>query len=140
MCTHTKQQSKFGFEDQMSNTHLAFGVNKEKQNMGDPCSFKLNSYINQFRSYNTRISQAYCLPYCRTNPKKSQAFFQGPQFSNQSFDTEVINSQSLSSFRKILKMKLLINIKTDHKSFIFYFSPSFLQLMLNSPSPYFEEA
>ena len=32
----------------MSNTHLAFGVNKEKQNMGDPCSFKLNNYINQF--------------------------------------------------------------------------------------------
>ena len=60
---------------------------------------------NQFHSYNTRNSQAYRLPYCRTNTKKFSPFFQGPKFFN-SLDNEVINSQSLSSFKKVLKIKL----------------------------------
>ena len=57
------------------------------------------SRCNQFHSYNTRNSQAYRLPYCRTNTKKFSPFFQGPKFFN-SLDNEVINSQSLSSFKK----------------------------------------
>ena len=64
------------------------------------------SQRNQFHSYNTRNSQAYRLPYCRTNTKKFSPFFQGPKFFN-SLDNEVINSQSLSSFKKKLKIKLL---------------------------------
>ena len=72
-----------------------------------PPKFNNNfSQSNQFHSYNTRNSQAYRLPYCRTNTKKSSPFFQGPKFFN-SLDNEVINSQSLSSFKKILKIKLL---------------------------------
>ena len=54
----------------------------------------------------TTHSQAYRLPYCRTNTKKFSPFFQGPKFFN-SLDNEVINSQSLSSFKKKLKIKLL---------------------------------
>ena len=57
------------------------------------------SRCNQFHSYNTRNSQAYRLPYCRTNTKKFLPFFQGLKFFN-SLDNEVINSQSLSSFKK----------------------------------------
>ena len=64
------------------------------------------SQSNQFYSYNTRNSQAYHLPYCRTNSKKFSPFFQGRKFFN-SLDNEVINSQSLSSFKKKLKIKLL---------------------------------
>ena len=64
------------------------------------------SQSNQFHSYNTRNSQAYRLPYCRTNTKKFSPFFQGPKFFN-SLDNKVINSQSLSSFKKKLKIALL---------------------------------
>ena len=72
-----------------------------------PPKFNNNfSQSNQFHSYNTRNSQAYRLPYCRTNTKKFSPFFQGPKFFN-SLDNEVINSQSLSSFKKKLKIKLL---------------------------------
>ena len=72
-----------------------------------PPKFNNNfSQSNQFHSYNTRNSQAYRLPYCRTNTKKSSPFFQGPKFFN-SLDNEVINSQSLSSFKKKLTIKLL---------------------------------
>ena len=61
---------------------------------------------NQFHSYNTRNSQVYRLPYCRKNTKKFSPFFQGPKFFN-SLDKEVINSQSLSPFKKKLKITLL---------------------------------
>ena len=72
-----------------------------------PPGFNNNfSQSNQFHSYNTRNSQAYRLPYCRTNTKKFSPFFQGPKFFN-SLDNEVINSPSLSSFKKRLKIKLL---------------------------------
>ena len=64
------------------------------------------SHSNQFHSYNTRNSQAYRLPYCHTNTKKLSPFFQEPKFFN-SLNNEVINSQSLSSFTKKLKTKLL---------------------------------
>ena len=65
------------------------------------------SQSNQFQSYiiNTN-SQAYRLPYCRTNTKKFLPFFQGLKFFN-SLDNEVINSQPPSCFKKILKIKLL---------------------------------
>ena len=72
-----------------------------------PPKFNNNfSQSNQFHSYNTRNSQAYRLPYCRTNTKKFSPFFQGPKFFN-SLDNKIINSQSLSSFKKKLKIKLL---------------------------------
>ena len=58
-------------------------------------------------SYNTRNSRVNRLPYCRTNTKKFSPFFQGPTKFCNSLDNEVINSQSLSSFKKILKIKLL---------------------------------
>ena len=64
------------------------------------------SQSNQFHSYNTRNSQAYRLPHCRANTKKFSLFFQGPKFFN-SLDNEVINSQSLSSFEKKRRIKLL---------------------------------
>ena len=38
------------------------------------------SQSNIFHSYNTRNSQAYRLPYCRTNTKKFSPFFQGTKF------------------------------------------------------------
>ena len=57
------------------------------------------SQSNQFHCYNIRNSQAYLLMYCRTNTKNFSTFFQGPIFFN-SLDSEVINSQSLSSFKK----------------------------------------
>ena len=44
--------------------------------------------------------------YCRTNTKKFLPFYQGPKFLN-SLDNKVISSQSLSSFKKKLKIKLL---------------------------------
>ena len=62
------------------------------------------SQSNQFYSYNTRNFQACRLPYCRTNTKKFSPFFQGAKFFN-SLDNEVINSQSLSSFKKKLTIK-----------------------------------
>ena len=65
------------------------------------------SQSNQFHSYNTRHSQAHRLPYCRTNTKTFSPFFQGPIKSFNSLDNKVINSQSLSSFKKKLKIKLL---------------------------------
>ena len=72
-----------------------------------PPKFNNNfSQSNQFHSYNTRNSQAYRLPYSRANTsKKFSSFFQGPKFFN-SLDNEVINSQFLSSLKKILKIKL----------------------------------
>ena len=83
------------------------------------------SQSNQFHSYNTRNSQAYRLPYSRANTSK---FF-------NSLDNEVINSQSLSSFKKVLKIKSLNILKQFMNLFIFDCPPSFLQLMLNSSSP-----
>ena len=64
------------------------------------------SQNNQFHSYNTRNSHAYRLPYCHTNIKKFSVFFQGSKFFN-SLDNEVINSKTISSFKKILKNKLI---------------------------------
>ena len=64
------------------------------------------SQSNQFHSYNTRNSQAYHLPYCHTHTKTFLPFFQGRKLFN-SLDNKVINSQSLSSFKKKLKIKLL---------------------------------
>ena len=65
-----------------------------------PPKFNNNfSQSNQFHSYNTRNSQAYRLPYCRTNTNNSSPSFQGPKFFNL-LDNKVINSQSLSSFKK----------------------------------------
>ena len=46
----------------------------------------------------------YCIIVTKT--KKFSPFFQGPIFFN-SLDNEVINSQSLSSFKKKLKITLL---------------------------------
>ena len=72
-----------------------------------PPRFKNNfSQSNQFHSYSTRNSLTYHLPYCRANTKKFSPFFQGPRFFN-SLDNKVINSQSLSSFKKKLNIKLL---------------------------------
>ena len=73
-----------------------------------PPKFNNNfSQSNQFHSYNTRNSQAYRLPYCRTNTKKFSPFFQGPKFFN-SLDNKVINPLSLSSLiKKKLQIKLL---------------------------------
>ena len=79
------------------------------------------SQSNQFHSYNTRNSQAYRLPYCRTNTKKFSPFFQGPKFFN-SLDNEVINSQSLSSFKKNWRLNYWGNMKTGHKSFHLFFN------------------
>ena len=95
-----------------------------------PPKFNNNfSQSNQFHSYNTRNSQAYRLPYCRTNTKKFSPFFQGPKFFN-SLDNKVINSQSLSSFKKKRKIKLLSKYENSSQCLsIFDFSPSFLQLM-----------
>ena len=46
-----------------------------------PPKFNNNfSQSNQFHSYNTRNSQAYRLPYCRTNTKKFSPFFKGLSF------------------------------------------------------------
>ena len=77
---------------------------------------KLFSQSNQSHSYSTRIPQAYRLPYCRTNTKKFSPFFQGPKFFN-SLDNEVINSQSLFSYKKKLKMKLLSKYGNSSKIF-----------------------
>ena len=59
------------------------------------------------------------LTHCRTNTKKFSPFLQGHKLFN-SLDNEVIKSQSLSSFKKKLRIKLLskINMKTVHKSFL----------------------
>ena len=57
------------------------------------------SQSNQFNSYTTRNSQAYRLPYCRTNTKKFSPFFQGPKLFN-SLVNEVINSQPFPLLRK----------------------------------------
>ena len=65
------------------------------------------SRSNQFHSYNTTNSQAYRLPYWRTNTKKFSPFFQGPTFFS-SLDKEVINSQSISSFRKTWRFYQII--------------------------------
>ena len=46
-----------------------------------PPKFNNNfSQSNQFHSYNTRNSQAYRLPYCRTNTKKFSPFLKGLSF------------------------------------------------------------
>ena len=87
------------------------------QNSFLPPRFKNNfSQSNQFHSYNTRNSQAYCLPYCHTNTTKFSPFFQEPKFFN-SLENEVINSQSLSSFKKKLKIKLLSNYENSSQIF-----------------------
>ena len=82
-----------------------------------PPRFKNNfSQSNQFHSYNIGNSQAYRLPYCRTNTTKFAPFFQRPKFFN-SLENEVINSQSLSSFKKKLKIKLLSNYENSSQIF-----------------------
>ena len=63
---------------------------------------------SQFHNYNTRNSHALHLPYCRTNVKKFSVFFQGPKFYN-SLDSEIINTNSIYSFKKTLKNKILNN-------------------------------
>ena len=64
------------------------------------------SQSNQFHSYNTRNSQAYRLPHCRTNTKKLSRFFKGLSF----FIHLTTRSSTLNPFpllRKKLKIKLL---------------------------------
>ena len=63
---------------------------------------------SQFHNYNTRNSHALHLPYCRTNVKKFSVFFQGPKFYN-SLDSEIINTNSIYSFKKTLKNKIINN-------------------------------
>ena len=63
---------------------------------------------SQFHNYNTRNSHALHLPNCRTNVKKFSVFFQGPKFYN-SLDSEIINTNSIYSFKKTLKNNIINN-------------------------------
>ena len=74
-----------------------------------PLKFSNESLQNsQFHNYNTRNSHALHLPYCRTNVKKFSVFFQGPKFYN-SLDSEIINTNSIYSFKKTFKNKIINN-------------------------------
>ena len=50
-------------------------MNSCKNSFLPPRFNKIFSQSSQFHSYNTRNSQAYRLPYCRTNTKKFSPFF-----------------------------------------------------------------
>ena len=61
--------------------------------------FTLNSQIH---TYYSRNSDAFHLPFCRTNIKQFSVFYQGPKFYN-SLDIDIINFSSTASFKKALK-------------------------------------
>ena len=74
------------------------------------------SQSNQFHSYNTRNSQAYRLPYCRTNTKKFSPFLMGLSFLIHL----TTRSSTLNPFpllRKNWRLNYWVNMKTVHKSF-----------------------
>ena len=61
---------------------------------------------SQIHSYNTRNSNLFYIPYCRTNLRKFSIRFQGPTFF-KSLSREIQNSESISLFGKKLKKFLL---------------------------------
>ena len=64
-----------------------------------PPKFNNNfSQSNQFHSYNTRNSQAYRLPYCRTNTKKFSPFFKDQSFSLIHLTTRILKIKLLSKY------------------------------------------
>ena len=65
------------------------------------------SRSNQFHSYNTRNSQAYRLPYWRTNTKKFSPFFKGLRFLVH-LTKRSSTLQSTSSFRKTRRFYQII--------------------------------
>ena len=91
---HLLQLGQFMYSYKSSSLPLKFS-NKFLQN-------------SQFHNYNTRNSHALHLPYCGTNVKKFSVFFQGPKFYN-SLDSEILNTNSIYSFKKTLKNKIVNN-------------------------------
>ena len=58
--------------------------------------------VNQVHNYNTRQSNLYFLPFCRTNLRKFAIIYQGPKFFN-SLPKNIYDASSVSGFRKKLK-------------------------------------
>ena len=63
-------------------------------------------HTNQIHGYNTRSSNRFCIPFCRTNMRKFSVFYQGPVFFNK-FNYDIRNATSLYSFQSNLKKYLL---------------------------------
>ena len=83
-----------------------------------PGKFK-NAFLlnNQTHSYNTRIADAFNLPFCRTNARQFSVCCQGPKYFNP-LDKDICNSVSLFSFKSIPKQYIYSNY-TSSVIFIF---------------------
>ena len=68
-----------------------------------PQSFNRMFILNsQIHSYNTRSSNCFHIPKCRTNIRKFSISYQGPKFFN-SLSTVIQSANSLASF--LIKLK-----------------------------------
>ena len=56
----------------------------------------------QVHSYNTRGSNKFFIPFCRTNIRKFSIIYQGPVFFNK-LGSDIRNSLSLCSFQSKIK-------------------------------------
>ncbi len=73
-----------------------------------PKSFNnLFSRTIQIHNYNTRSSNLYYLPFCRTNIRKFSVNYQAPKFFN-TLDCDVRDIASVSLFQIKLKNYLLL--------------------------------
>ena len=68
----------------------------------------ISTLASQIHSNNTRNSNLFYIPYCRTNLRKFSIRFQGPTFFN-SLSREIQNSESISLFGRRLKNSFFLS-------------------------------
>ena len=66
----------------------------------------LFSRNNQINGHNTRHTNSFHLPLCRTNIRQFSVFYQGPKLYN-SLSIDITGSPSLASFKRKLKKSIL---------------------------------
>ena len=64
--------------------------------------------VNQIHKYDTRFSNLYHIPFCRTNIRKFSAIFQAPKFFN-TLHGDIRDAPSVSLFQSRLKHFLFLS-------------------------------
>ena len=83
--------------------HLGKCMYSYNNNLLPPSFSNILLRTNQVHSYNTRGSNQYYIPFCRTNIRKFSIIYQGPVFFNKLCSDILNNYLSLYSFQSKIK-------------------------------------
>ena len=82
--------------------HLGKFMYSYNNNLLPPSFSNILLRTNQVHSYNTRGSNQFYIPFCRTNIRKFSIIYQGPVFFNK-LGSDIRNSLSLCCFQSKIK-------------------------------------